>query len=109
MNVFIPSAASPVAALVMDANSRRVRRRKTVGDAPSADLGIVVAGQDRVEPGLESDLYENVKIRVTCVGEDIRVEEEIAPFETVFVADPNLAIDTQEVLAPGAKRSPRTR
>lgn len=67
-----------------------------------SDLGIVLSGADRVEPALTTALYDNLKIAVTRVNEDVTVEEEIAPFETVFVGDPNLPIDTQEVLATGA-------
>lgn len=81
---------------------------QTVADALS-DLGIVLAGGDRVEPALTASLYDNLKIAITRVSEDVTVEEEIAPFETVFVADPNLPIDTQEVLATGAEGITRTR
>ena len=73
------------------------------------DLGIVLSGADRVEPALTTQLYDNLKIAVTRVSEDVTVEEEIASFETVFVADPNLPIDTQEVLATGAEGITRTR
>lgn len=81
---------------------------QTVADALS-DLGIVLAGSDRVEPALNASLYDNLKISITRVSEDVTVEEEIAPFETVFVADPNLPIDTQEVLTAGAEGITRTR
>ena len=107
MHVFIQRSI-PVSVLVDGRQLKTRTQAKTVGDALS-ELGVVVAGQDRVEPRLESELYDNVKIRVTRVGEDVEIEEEIAPFETVFVADPNLAIDTQEVLAPGANGITRTR
>ncbi len=50
-----------------------------------------------------------LKISITRVQEDVEIAEEIAPYETVFVADPNLAIDTQEVLADGANGITRTR
>jgi uncharacterized protein YabE (DUF348 family) len=107
MQVFI-QRSTPVSVLVDGRQLKTRTKAKTVGDALS-DVGIVVAGQDRVEPGLDAELYDNVKIRVTRVSEDVEIEEEIAPFETVFVADPNLAIDTQELLAPGANGITRTR
>ncbi len=81
---------------------------QTVADALS-DMGIVLTGADRVEPALDAKLYNDMKIVVTRVSEDVIVEEEIAPFETVFVPDPNLPIDTQEVLVQGAPGITRTR
>ncbi len=107
LNVYIQRSV-PVS-LQVDGRLVKTRTRaETVGDALS-DLGIVISGQDQVEPPLQRELYDNMKIGVTRVSEDVKVEEEIAPFETVFVGDPNLAIDTQEVLAPGAEGITRTR
>jgi 3D (Asp-Asp-Asp) domain-containing protein len=107
MDVYIERSV-PV---TLEANGERSKTRtqaKTVGDALS-DLGVVVAGLDRVEPPLDTALYDNIRIAVTRVREDVEVEEEIAPYDTVFVADPNLAIDTQEVLDPGANGITRSR
>ncbi|MBK8045661.1 MAG: DUF348 domain-containing protein [Anaerolineales bacterium] len=107
MHVYIERSV-PVA---VQADGRQVKTRtqaKTVGDALT-DLGIVVANEDRVEPALESPLYDNAKIAITRIHEDVEIEEEIAPYETVFVPDPNLALDTQQVLDPGANGITRTR
>jgi resuscitation-promoting factor RpfB len=107
LNVYIERSV-PVAVQV---DGRQVKTRtqaKTVGDALSV-IGITVAGLDRVEPPLETALYDNIKIAVTRINEDVEVEEEIAPYETVFVGDPNLPIDSQEVLDPGANGITRTR
>lgn len=93
----------------VDGRTIKTRTRgETVADA-LAELRIGVAGLDRVTPPLESALYENIKISVTRVWEDIEISEEIAPFETVFVPDANLPIDTQQVIAPGAEGVTRTR
>lgn len=107
LNVYIQRSV-PVS---LEVDGRLVKTRtqaQTVSDALS-DLGIVLAGEDRVTPALSAELYDNLKIAVTRISEDVTVEEEIAPFETVFVADPNLPIDTQEVLAVGAEGITRTR
>ena len=85
----------------------RVQARN-VGDALS-DLGLVAAGLDRVEPPLDTPLYPNIDIRITRVTENIEVTEEIEPFETVFVGDPNIPIDTQQTLEPGAEGITRQR
>ncbi len=107
LNVYIQRSV-PVS---LEIDGRLVKTRtqgETVADALS-DLGVVLTGQDRVEPPLETDLYNNLKISVTRVSEDVVVEEQIAAFETVYVPDPNLPIDTQEVLASGAEGITRTR
>ena len=107
MNVYIERSV-PV---TLQADGRKVKTRtqaQTVGDALSAS-GIVLAGLDRVEPPLETPLYNNIQIAVTRLHEDVEVEEEIAPYETVFFADPTLPIDMQEVADPGANGITRTR
>lgn len=107
LNVYIQRSV-PVS-LAVDGRLMKTRTQaQTVGDALS-DLGVVLTGEDRVTPDLNTELYDNMKIAVTRVSEDVIVEEEIAPFETVFVADPNLPIDTQEVLAVGAEGITRSR
>lgn len=97
--------------VTLEADGRTFKTRMrgdTVADALSA-MRIGVAGLDRVEPALATALYDNIKIDVTRVREEIEVEEEIAPFETVFVADGNLPIDTQQVVNAGAEGVTRTR
>lgn len=107
MDVYIERSV-PVA---VEADGHKLKTRtqaQTVGDALSA-AGIVVAGLDRVEPPLTTPLYPNLQIVVTRISEGVEVEEEIAPYETVFFADPTLPIDTQEVADAGANGITRTR
>jgi uncharacterized protein YabE (DUF348 family) len=107
LNVYIERSV-PVS---LEIDGRLVKTRtqgETVADALS-DMGVVLTGQDRVEPPLETDLYNNLKIAVTRISEDVVVEEQIASFETVYVPDANLPIDTQQVLADGAEGITRTR
>lgn len=93
--------SKPVA-FQMDGRLLRTRTRaKTVGDALT-ELKVGVSGADRVSPGLEAPLLDNTVIAITRVREEIAVTEEIIPFETAFEPDPNLAIDTQQVVNPGA-------
>ncbi|MCC6456509.1 MAG: DUF348 domain-containing protein [Caldilineaceae bacterium] len=97
--------------VTLEADGRTFKTRTrgdTVADALSA-MRIGVAGLDRVEPVLDTELYENIQIDVTRVQEEIEVAEEIVPFETVYVADTNLAIDTQQVVNDGAEGVTRTR
>jgi uncharacterized protein YabE (DUF348 family) len=97
--------------VMLEADGRTFKTRTrgdTVADALS-DMRIGVVGMDRVEPALDTKLYDNIKIDVTRVRDDIEVAEQIAPFETVFVADANLPIDTQQVVNGGAEGVTRTR
>ena len=97
--------------VTLDADGRTFKTRTrgdTVADALSA-MRIGVTGLDRVEPALDTTLYDNIQIGVTRVQEEIEITEEIAPFETVFVADANLAIDTQQVVNAGAEGVTRSR
>ena len=72
-------------------------------------MHVGLSGLDRVEPELSSELYEGIKIELTRVRQDIEVEEEIAPFETVYVPDASLPIDTQQVVNSGAEGITRSR
>jgi uncharacterized protein YabE (DUF348 family) len=97
--------------LTLEADGRTVKTRMrgdTVADALSA-MQIGVVGMDRVEPALSTPLYENIKINVTRIRENVEIEEEITPFDTVYVADPNLPIDTQAVAQTGAEGVTRVR
>lgn len=95
--------------IYVDGRQHKTRTRAgTVGDALTA-MGVVLAGLDRVEPALETELYPGINIAVTRVSEDIEVEEQIEPFETIFFADPNLPIDTQQVVNAGAEGITRQR
>ncbi|MGL4648067.1 MAG: ubiquitin-like domain-containing protein, partial [Caldilineaceae bacterium] len=100
--------STPVSVQVGDDRLKTRTQAQTVGDALSA-LSIVAAGLDRVEPPLETPLFPNIEIRVTRVWEDIEVQEQIEPFETIYQGDPNLAIDTQQVVNPGAEGIERQR
>ena len=83
-------------------------RAETVADA-LAEAKIGLSTMDMVSPPLEAELREAETVSVVRVAEDIEVEEEIAPFATVYVPDANLPIDTQELITPGAEGISRSR
>jgi uncharacterized protein YabE (DUF348 family) len=92
-----------------DGERRKTRTQaRTVGDA-LANLGVYAGGMDIVSPPLDTPLYDDIEIRVTRIREDIEVEEQIEPYETLYQGDPNLAIDTQQVINAGAEGITRQR
>ena len=80
---------------------------RTVGDALT-EIGVGLSGLDEVLPSLDAPLYPDIQITIFRVVEEIDLEEEFAPYETVFVGDPNLLIDTRHV-SPGAEGITRRR
>lgn len=107
LRVFI-QRSTPIS-LQVDGRLLKTRTRgRTVGDALT-EMGLGVAGLDQVTPSLKSELYDNAEIRIVRVREDVEVEEDIVPFETVFRPDANLLIDTQQLITSGAEGITRSR
>jgi uncharacterized protein YabE (DUF348 family) len=83
-------------------------RAPSVGEALT-EIGVTITGLDRIEPALNSEIKEDLTIAITRVREEIEITEQIAPYETVFQPDAGLAIDTQQVVTPGAEGITRQR
>lgn len=75
-------------------------RGKTVG-AALMDLGIVLAGSDRVTPPLTQPLVDDLPIRVVRVAHVTLVESTPIPYESIMVPDDNLEIDNQRLAQAG--------
>ncbi len=107
LRVFI-QRSTPIS-LQVDGRLLKTRTRgRTVGDALT-EMGLGVAGLDQVTPALDNELYANAEIRIVRVWEDVEVEEDIVPFETVFRPDANLLLDTQQLVTAGAEGITRSR
>lgn len=83
-------------------------RAKTVGEA-LGELGVALTGLDRIEPPLGTELFPDIKVSIVRVHEEIAIEEEITPYETIFQGDLNLEIDQQAVVVSGAEGITRNR
>jgi len=81
---------------------------KTVGEV-LAETGVGLSGLDVVSPALDAELYDNLEISVTRISEEVKIEEEIVGFNSVFRGDPTLPIDTQQITHPGAEGVTRHR
>lgn len=97
--------------VLLHADQRTMKTRtraQTVGDA-LVEMGVGLTGLDEITPTLETRLKDDLEITITRIRETIAIKEQIAPFETVFQADPNLPIDTQQQTTPGAEGITRQR
>jgi uncharacterized protein YabE (DUF348 family) len=63
--------------------------------------GVALVGKDRVEPALTDPVRPDMTIRVTRVREEFAVEFDPIPFETVWVADPEVEIDNIRLVQAG--------
>lgn len=89
--------------VLVTADRRTVQTRtrgKTVGDA-LVELGVVVTGNDRVTPALDTAVRDNILIKVVRVLEIVEVEREAIPFASELVADPEMEIDNQRLVQQG--------
>lgn len=97
--------------VVLSADGRTVQTRtrgRVVGDA-LMDLGVIVAGSDRVEPAMHEPLVDHLQVKVTRVSEVVLVERKDIPFEAISVPDDNLEIDHTRLAQAGQKGEHRTR
>ncbi|MCX6032455.1 MAG: ubiquitin-like domain-containing protein [Chloroflexi bacterium] len=95
LRVFI-QRSKPV---LVTADRRTVRTRtrgKTVGDT-LVELGLMVAGSDRVTPALAAAVMENTQIVVVRVLETVLVDREPIPFQAILISDDELELDEQRL------------
>jgi uncharacterized protein YabE (DUF348 family) len=74
---------------------------ETVGEALQR-AGVPVVGLDYAIPDMEEELPEDGQIRVIRVREEVLTEQTPIPFETTYVADPEVEIDNRVVIDSGA-------
>ncbi|XWX03631.1 ubiquitin-like domain-containing protein [Aggregatilineales bacterium SYSU G02658] len=75
-------------------------RGATVGEA-LAEAGVALMGLDRVEPDEGAPVEPGMTIRIIRVTEDLLTRDEDIPFETQFVADPELPLDQRAIRQVG--------
>jgi len=63
--------------------------------------GIALVGGDTVSPTLTAPIRQNLAIRVTRVRDELAVEFDPIPFQTVWVADPAIEIDNRRLVQEG--------
>jgi uncharacterized protein YabE (DUF348 family) len=76
-------------------------QRSTVGEV-LAQEGIALMGKDYPTPSYEASIAGGMSIRVVRVQEAVKIEEESIPYETEWVAAPEMPIDGQETVQAGS-------
>jgi uncharacterized protein YabE (DUF348 family) len=84
-------------------DGRQLLTRTRAGSVASVlgQEGVALVGADRVEPDLNAAVQEGMTIQVTRVREEYLVESDPIPFETVWVADPEVEIDSVRLAQEG--------
>lgn len=75
-------------------------REKTVG-AVLEERGITLGPLDRVEPGPQTPVASGLGIRVVRVQHQVWTEEQVVPFQTREVLDPELELDQRQIVQTG--------
>ena len=99
MRIYI-ERSTPV---VIQADGHTIRTRtqgNTVGEVLTQE-GIALMGLDYSLPSPDTPIAEDMTIRVVRVSETLEIEQQPIPFETRWVPDPDMPLDTQQLVQPG--------
>ncbi len=91
--------------LTIVADGARIETRSggaTVADGLAA-AGVSLNGLDYTIPAVTAPIVSGMDVRVIRVNEELLTEQEEVPFETVYQADPDLALDNRRVLQAGQR------
>ena len=87
--------------IVADGQSIRTRTLATTVAGVLAQERVALVGRDTVQPALDSPVRAQMTVRVTRIREELAVEFENIPYQTVWKADPELEIDTRRLMQNG--------
>jgi uncharacterized protein YabE (DUF348 family) len=99
MQVYI-ERSTPVSIRVDGREVRTRTQQETVGDV-LAQEGVSLVGQDYSLPAAQTQIAEDMTIRVVRVSQAIEIEQQPVPFETNWVPDTEMLIDTQQLIQSG--------
>lgn len=74
----------------------------TVGDF-AEEKGIVLAASDVVEPGLEAQITNGMRVAIARVGTQVVAQEELVAYGREVINDPNAPIGSERVKVPGVE------
>jgi uncharacterized protein YabE (DUF348 family) len=85
----------------VDGRALRTRTQSERVGEVLAELGISLLGQDICDPAPEALVHDGAQLRVTRVTERMEVEQEELPYETEWVPDASLELDSRHLDDPG--------
>ncbi len=105
-----PSLASPIepgltivveqsVPINIDVDGRTIRTRTLrhqVGEVLN-DLGVALVGEDYTQPAIDAPVQQDSIVSIVRVREEVLVEQEAIPYETVKIPDPAMELDTSTV------------
>lgn len=100
--------SKPVAIATASHSLRTRSRGATVADL-LAENSLLLTGFDRVEPGLDTPLAQDMAVRITRVQHAFEIEEQVTPYESIWEADPEMEIDNQRLEQEGVNGITRQR
>jgi resuscitation-promoting factor RpfB len=92
--------STPIA-IVADGRTIWTRTRGETVAAVLNQEGILLQGKDRVTPALDATFAEDTAIQVTRVREELKIMQQVTPFETVWVPADDMPIDSSEIVNAG--------
>ncbi len=107
MRIFI-ERSMPVNIAVDGRMVKTRTRRESVGEL-LAQEGVALMGQDFARPSPDQKISPNQFVEVVRVREAIEIEQELIPFESKWIPDSEMALDTQELRQTGTTGSIKKR
>ncbi len=92
---------SKAAEIAVDGRLIRTRTLASTVAELLAQEKVVLAGRDYTIPSPESPVSDGLKVKVVRVREEVLVQEEPIPYETVWKPDDSMELDTRMVVQEG--------
>jgi 3D (Asp-Asp-Asp) domain-containing protein len=83
----------------IDVDGRTLRTRtlrSQVGEVLN-DLGVALVGEDYTQPAIDAPVQQDNTVKVVRVRDEVLVEQEAIPYETVKIGDPDMELDASTV------------
>jgi uncharacterized protein YabE (DUF348 family) len=93
--------ARPVS-LVVDGKRIRTRTQQKSVSSLLAELNIALYDEDYTKPALNATIESDMEVKVVRLRREVVVEQTLLPFDTRWVANPDLELDNQELEQEGA-------
>ncbi len=84
-----------------DGDTIRTRTQRNIVSDVLGQEGVTLMGKDYSVPSPDTPLTEDMEVQVVRVREELEIEQQLIPFESKWVPDPEMRIDTQQLVQTG--------